>query len=405
MNEREKRSLLLVGAGIASLFIAMGVGRFAYTPILPLMLKQQLFTEAGAGALASSNYAGYLAGAIMTALRARKESRLSRLKLALVVSVAMTAWMGVADNYALWLALRFVSGFASAVIFVYVSGLVMDGLAGLSKSHHAVGLFYSGVGLGITATGFAVPWLDVQYGWRGTWLGMALVCAVLLALAWTKLREPTDSAATGARTGSSVPEDRSSLTSFKIRLLIVYGLEGLGYIVTGTFLVAYVQQLPAMQSFSAWIWMLVGATAIPSCWLWSLLAGRLGSRSALFAALALQAAGIALPVVYPAWPGVLLGAVLFGLTFMGVTTLTISWTRQRMPADAGRFVGVLTAVYGAGQVIGPIVAGWMVSGTGNYQGALIGAASIVCAGALATIFPAGRKGAFAKTARTSGAKR
>ncbi|MFB6363011.1 YbfB/YjiJ family MFS transporter [Paenibacillus elgii] len=405
MNEREQRSLVLVGAGIASLFIAMGVGRFAYTPILPLMLKQQLFTEAGAGALASSNYAGYLAGAIMTALKARKESRLSRLKLALVVSVATTAWMGVADNNALWLALRFVSGFASAVIFVYVSGLVMDGLAGLSKPHHAVGFFYSGVGLGITATGFAVPWLDAQYGWRGTWLGMALVCAVLLALAWTKLREPTDSAAARARTGLSAPEDRSSLTSFKIRLLIVYGLEGLGYIVTGTFLVAYVQQLPAMQSFSASSWMLAGATAIPSCWLWSLLAGRIGSRSALFTAMALQAAGIALPVVYPAWPGVLLGAVLFGLTFMGVTTLTISWTRQRMPANAGRFVGILTAVYGTGQVIGPIVAGWMVSGTGNYQGALIGAASIVCAGALATIFPAARKGAFAKTVRTSAAKR
>ncbi|WP_036677065.1 YbfB/YjiJ family MFS transporter [Paenibacillus tyrfis] len=405
MNEQKKRSLLLVGGGIASLFIAMGVGRFAYTPILPLMLKQQLFSEAGAGALASSNYAGYLAGAIMTALGARKESRLSRLKLALIVSVATTAWMGIAGSYALWLALRFVSGFASAVIFVYVSGLVMDGLAGLSKPHHAVGLFYSGVGLGITATGFAVPWLHAQYGWRGTWLGMALICAVLLALAWTKLREPADSAAAEARTISSVPEDRSSLTSFKIRLLIVYGLEGLGYIVTGTFLVAYVQQLPAMQSFSAWSWILVGATAIPSCWLWSLLAGWIGSRSALFAALVLQAAGIALPVIYPAWPGVLLGAVLFGLTFMGITTLTISWTRQRMPADSGRFVGVLTAVYGTGQVIGPIVAGWMVSGSGHYQGALIGAASIVCAGALATIFPAGRKASFGKTARISAAKR
>ncbi|KZE75656.1 hypothetical protein AV654_26335 [Paenibacillus elgii] len=405
MNEQKKRSLVLVGGGIASLFIAMGVGRFAYTPILPFMLKQQLFSEAGAGVLASSNYAGYLAGAIMTALKARKESRLSRLKLALVVSVATTAWMGIADSYALWLALRFVSGFASAVIFVYVSGLVMDGLAGLSKPHHAVGLFYSGVGFGITATGFAVPWLHAQYGWRGTWLGMALICAVLLALAWTKLREPADSAPIGARVGSPVPEDRSSLTSFKIRLLIVYGLEGLGYIVTGTFLVAYVQQLPAMQSFSAWSWILAGATAIPSCWLWSLLAGRIGSRPALFAAMALQAVGIALPVVYPAWPGVLTGAVLFGFTFMGVTTLTISWTRQRMPADSGVFIGVLTAVYGTGQVAGPIVAGWMASGSGHYQGALIGAASIVCAGALATIIPTRRKDAYTKTARTSAAKR
>ncbi|KPV56180.1 hypothetical protein QJ48_29130 [Paenibacillus sp. A3] len=97
--------------------------------------------------------------------------------------------------------------------------------------------------------------------------------------------------------------------------------------------------------------------------------------------------------------------MLFGFTFMDVTTLTISWTRQRMPADSARFVGVLTAVYGTGQVAGPIAAGWMVSGSGHYQGALIGAASIVCAGALATIFPAERKGAYAKTARTSAVKR
>lgn len=404
MNGHKKRSLLLVGGGIASLFIAMGVGRFAYTPILPLMLKQQLFSEAGAGALASSNYAGYLAGAIMTALGTRKENRLTRLKLALVVSVATTAWMGGTDSYALWLALRFVSGFASAVIFVYVSGLVMDGVAGLSKPHHAVGLFYSGVGLGITATGFAVPWLQEQYGWRGTWLGMAIVCAVLLALAWTKLREPAGSGIAEARAPLSVPEDRSSLTSFKIRLLIVYGLEGLGYIVTGTFLVAYVQQASGHAFFSAWSWILAGATAVPSCWLWSLLSARIGSRPALFAAMALQAVGIALPVVYPAWPGVLLGAVLFGFTFMGVTTLTVSWTRQRMPADSGRFVGVLTAVYGTGQVIGPIAAGWLVSGSGHYQEALIGAALIVCAGALATIFPAGRQGADAETVRPPAVK-
>ncbi len=125
------RPLGLLISGVLALFIAMGVGRFAYTPILPFMMERQFFGEAGAGALASANYAGYLAGAVMAAWFSGSERRLGRLKLSLVISVLTTALMGLTTLFPLWLALRFISGFAGAAVFVYASGVVMDGLAGL----------------------------------------------------------------------------------------------------------------------------------------------------------------------------------------------------------------------------------------------------------------------------------
>ncbi|MBP1156372.1 MULTISPECIES: YbfB/YjiJ family MFS transporter [unclassified Paenibacillus] len=391
MNALAQRPVFLLISGVLALFIAMGVGRFAYTPILPYMLERQYFGDAGAGALASANYAGYLAGAVMAAWFSGSGRRLVWLKLALVVSVLTTAMMGLTTHYPLWLTLRFVSGLAGAAVFVYASGVVLDGLAGLRGFGSASGLFYGGVGAGIAASGLVVPLLEASFGWQGTWLGLALICAGLLSAAWLGLKEYGERSPVQLAfkpSGNDLPR----LDLRMLRLQLVYGLEGLGYIVTGTFLVAYAESVPAMKELSSWSWVLVGAAAVPSCWMWSKLQGFWGHERTLCFSMLLQAIGILLPVVFPTVAGLTAGAILFGATFMGITALAVSLARRLAVRDAGRSVGLVTAIYGAGQMAGPTAAGLLATLTGSYRWSLTGAATIVLIGACIIIIPIHAKG-------------
>ncbi|WML29049.1 YbfB/YjiJ family MFS transporter [Neobacillus sp. OS1-32] len=137
----------LIG-GIFSLMIAMGIGRFAYTPILPLMQEALTFTDSVAGYLASSNYAGYFVGAILTGVLPLKKHKTFYLRVSLVASIITTCMMGLTQAYILMLIIRFISGVASAFIFVLASSIVLDKLASAGKTNWS-GYFYSGVGFGI----------------------------------------------------------------------------------------------------------------------------------------------------------------------------------------------------------------------------------------------------------------
>ena len=109
----DERRLLL--AGIVALALAMGVGRFLYTPVLPLMLREHALDAAGGGWLASVNFVGYLAGALYAALGVPAARRILVVALALVATALTTLGMGLTDSYALWALLRFIAGVATAM--------------------------------------------------------------------------------------------------------------------------------------------------------------------------------------------------------------------------------------------------------------------------------------------------
>jgi MFS family permease len=79
--------------------------------------------------------------------------------------------------------------------------------------------------------------------------------------------------------------------------------------------------------------------------------------------------------------GLVISALLFGATFMGITTLTTTLARQMSPSNSSQIIGHLTAIYAVGQMIGPTIAGILSSFTRDYNAALIGAASVVLVGA------------------------
>ncbi|MBA2940833.1 YbfB/YjiJ family MFS transporter [Paenibacillus sp. CGMCC 1.16610] len=363
---------VLIG-GIAAMMVAMGIGRFAFTPILPMMMENHLFSPAGAGYLASSNYLGYLIGAfLLTLVQVNNRSRL--LLAGLIASIVTTWGMGEFHSLEIWLLLRFLSGLASAVVFVIASSMIMDRLSQLQA-----GIFYGGVGAGILLTGVSVPLLAKTGDWIEVWKGLGLISLLLGLTAWYLLRDKHS----GAKTAQSPRNEQSSgIRRILIWLTIAYGLEGLGYIVTGTYLVAYAKTVSNLPNIASLSWILVGIAGAPSCILWSKLASQWGKKWTLTFSMILQSVGIAIPVLIHSSTAVFVGAFLFGATFMGITMLTVSFAKDLYPQNNRKIIGLLTTFFGLGQIIGPLIAGHLISGNGSYLSALIGAALIVLLGAV-----------------------
>jgi predicted MFS family arabinose efflux permease len=373
----KKQSFLFLIGGILSLIIAMGIGRFAYTPILPLMQKDLSFSNTVAGYIASSNYAGYLLGAILAGAIPLKKYRVIILKISLIISILTTAIMGLTYSHFIWYVLRFLSGVSSAYVLVLASGIVLDKLATLNKTSWS-GLFYGGVGLGICLSSLFIPSLNHLYQWEGTWIGLAVVSAILSIFVWLWLDE-----------ASNVVELKNKENNFAVVpptkwllwLIIAYGLEGLGYIVTGTFIVSIAEKTPSFHNDATLVWMMVGLAAIPSCLIWSILAKKWGFVKSLVLAMALQSLGMAMPAFWVSKTSFIISALLFGATFMGITTLATTLGRQINPSNSSRTIGILTAIFAIGQLIGPILSGVLSSFTHNFNTALIGASTVVLIGA------------------------
>ncbi|MFJ4850456.1 YbfB/YjiJ family MFS transporter [Streptomyces sp. NPDC088733] len=367
--------VLAVAAALAA---AMGVGRFVYTPILPLMQAQAGLTAAGGAHAATANYVGYLVGALAGIWLPRLLRSSTVLRGCLAVLVASLALMPATDSTEVWLALRLVAGAASALVFV----IAVNSLHGHLRGHpaHLPGWAFGGVGAGIALSGLlvlALRGLGDLGDWRAAWWVSAALAAALSVPAWTMRPEPAPEPS-GPGTAAAAPAGGRGRRSFAA-LFASYTLEGIGYIIAGTFLVAAVGQgAPGWLGSGAWV--LVGLAAVPSSALWAALGRRWSRPGLLLAALIVQAVGIALPALVGGAAAVLVSALLFGATFLGVSSLALATgTQLRFP----RAVALLTAGYSVGQIAGPLAAAPLLHH--GYHRALILAAVVVLAAAVAAL--------------------
>ena len=364
--------------GLFSLFIAMSIGRFAYTPILPFMQQETGFSTRFAGFLASSNYAGYLVGALIASIVPLKKNRAILLRISIIISILLTLLMGLTYSHESWILWRFLSGITSAFVFVLASSLILDQLAKQRKLGW-VGVMYGGVGLGIFVSGLLVPILIETFHYEGAWIGLACLAGLLSIIVFLTVKEDD--------TALSVTPSPKHVKPIKNPkwlpwLLASYGLEGLGYIVTGTFIVAIAEQTPAFSGNATSVWVLVGLTAIPSCVIWAYFGNKYGYMLSLMILLVIQAVGIALPAISTTSASFYVSAILFGATFMGVTTLATAYARNKNPLGSAQIIAIMTTIYALGQMIGPSLAGVLTAETESYSWALSGAAFLVFIGAL-----------------------
>ena len=363
---------VLIG-GMLACAVALGLGRFAFTPILPVMQAEYGFDAQGSGWLAASNNVGYLIGALWAGAVRTDLGRHRLLGLGFVVLLATLVLMPVTASPLVWNGLRLVAGVASAWIFVLASALVIPLLTAAGHARWS-GLHFGGVGLGIILAGLVVGWVVNALGSNAGWLVTAALGAAGTMVAWPILA--------GAHPrGGAAPAATPPSSGFPMSLLAAaYFCEGLGYIVTGTFLVAVVRATPAIADLANLSWVLVGLAALPSALGWSFLAERHGYLKILVTGHVVQAVGVALPALSSHPAAVLAGAVMYGGTFLGIVGMSLAFGRTLNPAGAAKIMGLLTAVFGIGQIIGPVLAAWLAA-QGGWSPALLMASGVVLLGA------------------------
>lgn len=169
-----------------------------------------------------------------------------------------------------------------------------------------------------------------------------------------------------------------------MKMIVAYGLFGFGYVVTATFLVAIVRQGGAGRVFETAVWMAAGLAAFPSVWLWQWIAGKIGIYGAYAAGCLTEALGVAASVAMGGHVGPLVAGVLLGGTFIAVTALGLQKGRQLAPLAPRRVFALMTASFGVGQIVGPIVAGVMAEHSGSFfLPSILAAMMLLASGALA----------------------
>ncbi|MEE3502010.1 YbfB/YjiJ family MFS transporter [Acidiphilium acidophilum] len=364
----------VMAAGVASMVLTLGLARFLYTPLLPLMQSQAHLSVAGGGWLATINYAGYMTGTLLAASVGDLAAKFRLYRALLIVALIGTAGMGLTTSMIVWAMLRFAAGVSAVAGLLLSSGLVMNWLRQHGRRLE-LGIHFGGVGLGIAVSGMLAIAMAGSLNWADQWIIAGAAGLLLLIPAWLWMPPPTPIAGQRA-TMPDHPPTRLWLTLFNI----AYFCAGVGYVVSATFIVAIAAHNPALHGDGNFIWVAVGLGAIPACPLWDRIARRTGDKPALLAAFALLLLSIVLAALTTGPEGIFLGAILYGASFNGITSMTLSIIGRLYPSNPATAMARLTISFGAAQIIAPAASGIIATMTGSYRGALFMAAATMLIG-------------------------
>jgi predicted MFS family arabinose efflux permease len=350
-------------AGLSASLVGIGLARFAYTPLLPVLITAGWFPASQAAYLGAANLAGYLGGALCARPLARwgGAPRVLRGMMTLVTVAFFACALPLSFSwFFLW---RFASGVAGGTLMVLAAPTVLPhvpparrGLAG--------GAIFTGVGLGIMASGTVVPLL-LQAGLVVTWCGLGVLSMLLTGLAWGSW--PADENATAAPTTAA---RRAPATGTLRALYVEYALNATGLVPHMVFLVDFVARgLGQGIHAGAQYWVLFGVGAVAGPVLAGLLADRVGFGPALRLALVAQAAAVAVPVVTAAPVGLALSSVLIGAAVPGIVPLVLGRVHELVPGDPeGQRAAwsVTTMAFALGQAAGAYGLSFLFARGGRY---------------------------------------
>lgn len=360
-------------AGMAALAVAMGIGRFAFTPVLPMMLQDAGLSLATGGLLASANYLGYLLGALSAMVVRVQPERAIRAGL-LAIGIVTLA-MSLSLPFAAWLVLRLLAGIASAWVLISVSAWSMEVLAVYQRPFLS-SLVFAGVGTGIAAAGLlclALTGLDA--GSSVAWAALGILSLGVCALVWRLFRPH----ARPSRKEMPVAHARHRWDAVSIRLVCCYGVFGFGYIIPATFLPVMAKAELQGSTLFGWSWPVFGLAAALSTLAVAALVRRIGNRRLWTAGHFIMAAGILLPLLASGLPAIFAAAVCVGGTFMVITLAALQEARRVAGRDATVLMAAMTSAFAAGQILGPLT---VTAGGNGFSSGLIAAAVLLAASAL-----------------------
>ena len=405
--------------GLYCLAVVMGFGRFLFTATLPDIMTQLSLSTVIAGWLASVNYSGYFIGALI-AMFVPQRLTWQMLIAWTAVSIVTTMLLVVPNlSLNLWYVIRLLSGIASGVAMILSSSLVIQSFSHERRSVLSA-LHYAGIGVGISASAVLTWWLlTLGYHFDIIWLVAGIISLPLLWLLYAIRPEnstPFKSKANNSQTsqlqtskqqaaelkyGSKRLSVQQTYLNFKhslyegaaghtkaIALLSAsYVLAGFGYITSATFLPVMATQRLTTQSYAGLlIWLVVGIFAMLSNPIWGALAKRIGETKTLMGLTLLQAFGMCLPIWSDGAIGLYGNAVILGLTFVGMVSMTLNLIKNINPAYSNLLIGLATLAYAIGQFMGPLVTVALAGKHDNFNAGLLVAASGLLIGLVLVFF-------------------
>lgn len=347
-SQRQLSPAAVAGVGLAGLAAAMGIGRFAFTPLFPLMQEQFGISLAQGAWLASANYLGYFVGAAASFILAPNAGRSARWGLLGVA--ASTLAMGVAGSFPLWLLFRLLAGIASAFVLVGSSAWALAHLT-IHQRAGLAGWVFAGVGLGICLAGLVTLGAASHgLGPAEVWLGFGIITVGVVIATWKAL-------AIGANVSSSQESNRPPPLDRSAWMLVgCYGAFGFGYIIPATFIPAMARQLINDPAVFGWTWPVFGLAAAISTIAVSTVFRAVAPWQVAGWSLVVMAVGVLLPAVHGSLASLVVSAVCVGGTFMVMTMAGLQEARRIAKGAPTRLMSGLTAAFAIGQFAGPVLA-------------------------------------------------
>ncbi|MCX8085009.1 MAG: YbfB/YjiJ family MFS transporter [Calditerrivibrio sp.] len=363
--------------GFCSLFLGMGISRFVYTPILPLMQREFSLSDFISGSLASVNLFGYLLGAIFAITLKDNSKKFILFRISVVISVITISLM-VFESVVFWFLVRFWAGFCSALILIYGSDFVINYLI-KSGFGHLSGFIFSGIGIGMVMSGMTIPFLGKFFSSSKIWLLMGLLSilpAIVVYATVPKTPEQT-------RQMDTCQDIKGNNLPVKL-VTIAYFLEGFGYIITGTFVSALVYRVEGSSFLSGLVWVVVGLGASIFTPLWGILGKKVGNVLILVFLYFLQCICVALPLIKFSYLYLFISALGLGGTFLGIVSL--SFVVAKEITNIRNTTSVLTIFFSFGQILGPIIGGYLADKTRSFYSPIALASLSIFLGGIIMIF-------------------
>lgn len=318
-------------AGLCANLVAIGLARFAYTPLLPALIHARWFSPADAVTLGAANLAGYFAGALAGRGLAKRWS--SRATLRWMMAATSLAFVACAFPLSVswYFAWRLISGITGGVIMVLVASTVLPHVPAHRRAM-ASGLIFLGLGLGIAGSGTLVPAL-IGHGLRITWLGLGALSAVLTAISWFGWPGHTPASAVKPATPATDGRVRERHTALHL-LYGQFAATALVLVPVMVFLADFIARgLGRGAAAGASYWVIYGLGALAGPAGYSYLADKFSARWALCGVIAVQVAATSLLAACEA-PWILIPVTFLLGTFPpGIVPLTIARISDLLPGE------------------------------------------------------------------------
>ncbi|MGO4475347.1 YbfB/YjiJ family MFS transporter [Massilia sp. 2TAF26] len=349
--------------GMAATLTGVGIGRFAYAAILPLLVRQAWFDLTAAGYLGAANLTGYLLGIGLASLLARRCRAGRMVRLSMLLCALSFFACGWRDGGLAWFVVwRTVAGACGAILMVQAPVLILPRTPAARRGRTS-GVIFSGVGLGIVAASTIVPSL-ASYQLAVTWLALGVVCALLTALTWRYWPAAAPTAAAAHRTAPGWP--RLSLPI--LLLCLAYTLNAIGYLPHTLFWADYItRELHQPLAVASFFWACFGVGAACGPYLTGVIADRFGLNRTLAVAFALKALGVALPMFSHGAVTLLLSSVLVGFFSPGIVGAASSYALEIGGAgDHRRNWTAMNLCFSLAQAGGASGMVWLMHGRQSY---------------------------------------